>query len=173
MRAFARQLRVWPAPAYPRNQARRQPQFPPQLRLARSHLARVLLVVEARQVQQSVQQQHPHLVAQRMPKLRRLPRRHLKRNRQVARQSWSLRIAEEGRVGRRRKRQHIRRLVFAEKCPVQPPQRRIVRQQHVDFALQPHRQPVPAQESAPAQPATDPPSATGSPRRPCFAEVPE
>jgi len=58
-------------------------------------------------------------------------------NRQVPGQFRCLGIAEEHRGHRRRKRQHVCSLVFAEKCPIQPPQRRIVRQQHVDLALQP------------------------------------
>jgi hypothetical protein len=89
-------------------------------------------MIHAVQMQQTMQQEYAHLIPQRMPILPRLPRRRIQRDRQISRK-----LARK--LLHRRKAQHIRRFVLASKLTIQPPQRSIIRQQHVHRARQAHR----------------------------------
>jgi hypothetical protein len=89
-------------------------------------------VIEPSQMQQPMQHQHLDLDSQRMPLLRRLPPSRLHAHRQIP--SHSRRTNAPS-----RKRQHIGRLSFSAKLPIQPGNRRIRSQQHRHPALQPHR----------------------------------
>ena len=62
---------------HPRNQPRLQPQPSPQLHLPGRHLPAIHLMVHPTQMQQPMQQQHPHLIPQTVPKRPSLPPRRL------------------------------------------------------------------------------------------------
>ncbi len=63
-------------------------------------------MIHATQMQQPMQQQHTHLIAQSMPVLPSLPPGHIQRNRQIPRKSVARKFLC------RRKAQHIRRRVL-------------------------------------------------------------
>jgi hypothetical protein len=88
-------------------------------------------MIHPRQMQQPMQQQNPYLIPQRMSMLDRLPSSRLQRNRQIPSMTPT-------KPHSRRKAQHIRSLIFPAKLPIQPPQRSIPSQQHLNLAAQPH-----------------------------------
>jgi len=92
-------------------------------------------MVHPAQMQQPMQQQHTHLIAQQVTMFSRLPSRCLQRNRQIAGKPSRM-LSRDLRC---RKAQHIRRFVLASELAIQPPQRSVVREQNIHFARQSHR----------------------------------
>src|SRR6185312_82015 len=102
-------------------------------------------------MQQAVQDQDTNLITHCVAKMLCLLRGNFKRDSEIA---GEFLLRRECRSGASRKAEDISWFVLAAELPVQPPQRRIIGQQHMHFALESHsrpRKPEKAQQRGPRQ----------------------